>query len=135
MRILMVEDDDALSDLLLGHCRDRGHSVDRVRQASECLDALEAARPDCVFLDVRLGDGNGLDLLPQIKRCRPGLRVTVMTGYEPLTSVSQATARGAEYFLRKPFRISEVDDVLQKLQQHETARPLETGEPAVESPT
>jgi len=60
MRILLVEDDDALSDLLSLHCRDRGHSVERVKQAAECLHAVESRRPDCVFLDVRLGDGNGL---------------------------------------------------------------------------
>jgi len=118
MRILIVEDDDALGDLLSSHCRDRGHSVDRIRHASECLEALESRSPDCVFLDVLLGDGNGLDLLPELKLRRRGLRVTVMTGYEPLSSVSRATAGGAEYFLRKPFRIAEVDDVLQKLEMH-----------------
>jgi DNA-binding NtrC family response regulator len=118
MQILIVEDDDALGELLLGHCRERGHAVDRVRHASECLGAVEARRPDCVFLDVLLGDGNGLDLLPELKLRHGGVRVTVMTGYEPLSSVSRASAGGAEYFLRKPFRIAEVDAVLQKLQQH-----------------
>ena len=121
MRILIVEDDDALSDLLQSHCRNLGHSVDRVRQASECLDALEARPPDCVFLDVRLGDENGLDLLPRLKERRRSLRVTVMTGYEPLASASRASAGGAEYFLRKPFRISEVDAVLEKLSEHVAA--------------
>jgi two-component system response regulator AtoC len=118
MRILIVEDDDALSEILSGHCQDRGHSVDRVRHASECLGAIETRNPDCVFLDVRLGDGNGLDLLGELKRRRRDLRVTVMTGFEPLSSVSKATAGGAEYFLRKPFKISEVDAVLSSLVQH-----------------
>jgi DNA-binding NtrC family response regulator len=130
MRILIVEDDDALSELLRLHCQDRGHCVDRVRQASECLDALEARNPDCVFLDVRLGDGNGLDLLPLMKRRRRGLRVTVMTGYEPLSSVSRAAAGGAEYFLRKPFRIAEVDAVLAKLEEHGAAPGPEEPRPA-----
>jgi len=118
MRILLVEDDDALSEVLSGHCQDRGHSVDRVRHASECLPAIEAGKPDCVFLDVRLGDGNGLDLLPELKLRRSDLPVTIMTGFEPLSSVSRATAGGAEYFLRKPFKIAEVDAVLHKLEQH-----------------
>ena len=74
MRILIVEDDDALSEILLGHCQDRGHSVDRVRHAGECLGAIETRNPDCVFLDVRLGDGNGLDLLPELKMRRRDLR-------------------------------------------------------------
>jgi DNA-binding NtrC family response regulator len=117
MRILLVEDDDALSDLLSLHCRDRGHSVERVKQAAECLDAVESRRPDCVFLDVRLGDGNGLDLLPELKARRKDLPVMIMTGFEPLQSASQASASGAECFLRKPFRIQEVDGVLAQFER------------------
>jgi DNA-binding NtrC family response regulator len=123
VKILIVEDDDALGELLLGHCQDRGHTVDRVRQAGDCLAAVESRHPDCVFLDVLLGDGNGLDLLPELKLRHRSLRVTVMTGFEPLASVSRATASGAEYFLRKPFRIADVDAVLQQLEQHGTSTP------------
>jgi len=133
MRILIVEDDDALGEFLVGHCRDRGHAVDRIRYATECLCAVDSIRPDCVFLDVRLGDGNGLDLLPELKVRHRDLRITVMTGFEPLSSVSKATAGGAEYFLRKPFKIAEVDAVLQKLEQHAAAALLRP-EPAPADP-
>jgi DNA-binding NtrC family response regulator len=122
MNILLVEDDDALSDLLRLHCQDRGHSVERVRQASECLDAVQSRNPDCVFLDVRLGDGNGLDLLPELKARHSDLPVMIMTGFEPLQSASRASAGGAECFLRKPFRITDVDDVL--LQFERRSRPV-----------
>src|SRR5579862_4266907 len=127
MHILLVEDDDALSDLLRLHCQDRGHSVDRVRQASECLDAVQSGNPDCVFLDVRLGDGNGLDLLPELKARRSDLPVMIMTGFEPLQSASRASAGGAECFLRKPFRITDVDDVLLQFERRSRSEP---GEPA-----
>jgi DNA-binding NtrC family response regulator len=125
MHILLVEDDDALSDLLRHHCQDRGHSVDRVRQASECLQAVHSSNPDCVFLDVRLGDGNGLDLLPELKARRKDLPVMIMTGFEPLQSASRASAGGAECFLRKPFRISDVDHVLAQFERQ--ARPIPEG--------
>jgi two-component system response regulator AtoC len=117
MRILIVEDDLALGELLERHCQERGHSVDRVCQASECLDAVDSLSPDCVFLDVRLRDGNGLDLVPVMKARRKEVRVTVMTGYEPLATVSHATARGAEYFLQKPLRMDELDEVLSELER------------------
>ncbi len=136
MRILIVEDDDALGELLLGHCQDRGHSAHRVGHAAGCLEALEALNPDCVFLDVLLGDGNGLDLLPELKLRRRDVRVTVMTGFEPLSSVSRATASGAEYFLRKPFRIADLDAVLQQLEAHGSATEAAAPPgPATGSPT
>jgi len=101
--------------------------VDRVRQASECLDAVQSGNPDCVFLDVRLGDGNGLDLLPELKARRSDLPVMIMTGFEPLQSASRASAGGAECFLRKPFRITDVDDVLLQFERRSRSEP---GEPA-----
>jgi two-component system response regulator AtoC len=129
MRILIVEDDDALSELLGSHCRDRGHRVDRVKSGHECLSALDSTRPDCVFLDVRLGDANGLDLLPQIKDHYRETRVTVMTGYEPLPSASLASARGAEHFLRKPFDLAELDGLLDNLEGSGTRAPGDAGDP------
>jgi two-component system response regulator AtoC len=125
MHILLVEDDDALSDLLRLHCQERGHSVDRVRRAADCLQSVETYNPDCVFLDVRLGDGNGLDLLPEIKAQRRDLPVMIMTGFEPLQSASRATAQGAEGFLRKPFSASDVDGILTQFERHTKPRPPE----------
>jgi DNA-binding NtrC family response regulator len=122
MHILLVEDDDALSDLLRLHCQERGHSVDRVRRASECLASVEARHPDCVFLDVRLGDGNGLDLLPELKAQQQDLPVMVMTGFEPLQSASRASAGGAEGFLRKPFTVTDVDGILAQFERRAKPR-------------
>ena len=133
MHILLVEDDDALSDLLRHHCQDRGHSVDRVRQASECLEAVHSRNPDCVFLDVRLGDGNGLDLLPELKARRRDLPVMIMTGFEPLQSASRASAGGAECFLRKPFRIADVDHVLAQFERQARPIPEDAGLPRPDS--
>lgn len=131
MRILIVEDDDALGELLSTHMTGLGHSVNRVRQASDCLPAVDSLVPDCVFLDVRLQDGSGLDLLPILKSHRKEMRLTVMTGYEPLASASYASARGAEFFLRKPFGLKDVDTVLDEV-QHRTSTRREPGIPGME---
>jgi DNA-binding NtrC family response regulator len=117
MRILIVDDDRALAALLKEHCAERGHAVDWVGEATRCLDAFDTMSPDFVFLDVRLGDGNGLDLLRELKSRRRETPVAVMTGFEPLVSASHATVRGAEYFLRKPFGPSEVDSVLDRAER------------------
>jgi DNA-binding NtrC family response regulator len=113
MRILIVDDDRALAGLLKDHCAERGHAVDCIDEASRCLSAVDSLSPDFVFLDVRMRDGNGLELLATLKERFRGTPVAIMTGFEPLASASHASARGAEYFLRKPFGLDELDGVLE----------------------
>lgn len=134
MRILIVDDDLALGELLESHCRSRGHAVDRVTQASRCLEVAEASVPDCVFLDVRLGDGDGLELLPELKMRCQGIQVAVMTGYEPLHNISRASARGADHFLRKPFGLSQLDGVLEDLEAQGSGRQADRGDPEAPEP-
>ncbi len=123
MHILIVDDDRALAGILRDHCAERGHDVAYVDRAVQCLPAFDTGAPDFVFLDVRLRDGNGLDLLRELKAHRRETPVAIMTGYEPLASASHAVARGADYFLRKPFGADEIDGVLDQAERLRHARP------------
>lgn len=120
-RILIVDDDSALAETLRDRCAERGHTVTTVDRGERCLPQLDSVRPDLIFLDVRLGDADGLELLRRIKE-RRDVPVAIMTGHEPLTSASRAGAGGAEFFLRKPFGLDEVDGVLGSVER--SGRPV-----------
>jgi two-component system response regulator AtoC len=111
VRVLIVDDDRALATVLADRCAELGIDATFVNCASDFPAAFDKLHPDLVFLDVRLGDGSGLDLLRDLKK-RADIPVAVMTGYETLANASVATVRGAEYFLRKPFGLDEFDGVL-----------------------
>src|ERR671921_760111 len=70
-RILAVDDEASVADALALVLGERGHKVETARSASEA-EALLKARPfDLVFIDLRLPDGSGIDLLPRVKTVSP----------------------------------------------------------------
>ncbi len=69
---------------------------------------VEEGEGDLVITDVVMPDDNGLDLLPRIKRCRPELRVIVMSAQSTLMTAVKAAQRGAFEYLPKPFDLTEL---------------------------
>ncbi len=124
MRVLIVDDDELLSEMLRETCLQFGHDPVCIHSASECLPRLAQEDPEIIFLDVRLGRGNGLDLVPAIRQQYRDLPVAMMSGFEPLVTASRATACGADYFLRKPFGRDEVGEILKRIQQRTYSSPV-----------
>ena len=69
---------------------------------------LAGEGPDVTLLDLNLGDDNGLNLLPQIKKNWPYTEVVVITGEADYKTAVEATKRGAFHFIAKPFKIEEI---------------------------
>ncbi|MDP6958306.1 MAG: sigma-54 dependent transcriptional regulator [Planctomycetota bacterium] len=130
MRILIVDDDEVLSEMLRETCVQLGHDPICIHTASECLPRLVEDPPEVVFLDVCLGHSNGLDLIPQIRQKYRNLPLAMMSGFEPLSTASRAIAGGADYFLRKPFGRDEIGTILRGVEQRvPVASSIETPSP------
>jgi DNA-binding NtrC family response regulator len=117
VRILIVDDDEVLSEMLRETCAQLGHDPICIHTASECIPRLLDEPPEVVFLDVCLGLSDGLDLIPQIRQKYRDLPLAMMSGFEPLSTASRAMARGADYFLRKPFGRDEIETILRGIEQ------------------
>ncbi len=108
-RILVVEDHDDGREFLRRILRGDGHAVEAVGTCAEARRALEAGSPppyDILLTDVGLPDGSGWDLVAFARVLAPGLRIGVITGWEP--AADTAAAQGAEFVLRKPLRAMEL---------------------------
>ena len=102
-RILAVDDEASVADALALVLGERGHRVETARSAGEA-DALLKSRPfDLVFIDLRLPDGSGIDLLTRVKSDSPETEVILMTAHGSLDLTIEAIKRGAFYYLEKPF--------------------------------
>ncbi len=123
-RILVVEDHDDGREFLRRILQGDGHDVVAVASCGDARKALASpgATPfDLMLTDVGLPDGNGWELVKHAKAEYPGIRVGVITGWEP--SVGPEEADGAEFVLRKPLRAPELKAHIAGI--HSPASPIE----------
>ncbi len=114
-RLLIVDDEASLLDFLSLLFQDEGYEVTTARSVEEARRRLEAGSPDLVLCDILMPDGNGLDLLREIKAAGDGgPPVVMMTAYTSTKSAIEAMKLGAADYVSKPFDVDELKIVAQK---------------------
>jgi two-component system, response regulator RegA len=106
--LLIVEDDKAFLERLSRAMETRGFSVTSSDSVADGLTQIGKSAPAFAVVDLRLGDGNGLDVVSELKRKRPDARVIVLTGYGNIATAVTAVKMGAVDYLAKP---ADADDV------------------------
>ncbi len=113
--LLVVDDDPALRLGLSESLRALGYAVEEDDGfKSACRRLEQGSAPDGVLLDLQLGDGSGLDLLPRLRETWPDTPVVVMTAHSSVTSAVAAMEQGAFTYLQKPLNTSELKVVLNR---------------------
>ena len=110
--LLIVEDDKAFLERLARAMETRGFDVTTCDNVSEGLSHIGKAPPAFAVVDLRLGDGNGLDVVSALKLQRPDARAIVLTGYGNIATAVTAVKMGAVDYLSKP---ADADDVVAAL--------------------
>ena len=100
-KILLVDDDLAFLDGVGDRLRSWGLNVRTAATATVCCQALREELPDLVLLDIRLPDGDGLDILRDIRKQHPDLPVVMSSSLRG--KKEEALQAGARAFLAKPF--------------------------------
>jgi two-component system response regulator RegA len=121
--LLVVEDDKAFLERLARAMEARGFIVRTSDTVADGLAQIARAAPAFAVVDLRLGDGNGLDVVSALKRQRPDARAIVLTGYGNIATAVTAVKLGAVDYLAKP---ADADDVVNAL--------LSTGSSKTEPP-
>lgn len=114
MKVLLVDDDDALRAGLAELLKRAGHVVTTARDGGKALPHLDDT--ELLVTDVRMPAIDGLGLLREARLRRPGLEVIVMTGFGSIPSAVEAMRLGARAYLTKPF---EPDELLLHLREVE----------------
>lgn len=120
MSLLLVDDDKPFLTRLARAMEGRGYEVRIADTVAEGLAAVEASAPAYAVIDLRLGDGNGLDVIARLKERRPDARGVVLTGYGNIATAVSAVKLGAFDFLAKPADADEIHGTLAALRD---ARP------------
>ena len=102
-RILIVDDEPILTELLSTHLQDHGYTVSVANSSDEALAKL-AAKPNLILLDINMPGMDGLEVLRRIKSGQPGLKVVMLSALSQESNVRQALQYGADAFVVKPFQ-------------------------------
>lgn len=108
MRLLLIEDNDRLSEFLEKGLSDAGFAVDRAGTFAEAAAAGDASRFDAVILDLGLPDGDGLTLLKDRRAAGDRTPVLILTARDGLSDRVGGLNAGADDYLAKPFAMEEL---------------------------
>jgi two-component system response regulator RegA len=111
-RTLLIADDDAAFRNRIARALElRGFIVTSVGSVAEAL-AQTSRPPAFAVLDLRLGDGNGLELVGPLRQARPDIRIVVLTGYGNIATAVAAGKEGAVDYLAKPADADAIEQAL-----------------------
>jgi NtrC-family two-component system response regulator AlgB len=130
MRVLIVDDEPSIRRTTRIAVESSGHSASEAPNAAKAVKAAEEEGYDAVFLDLKLGADDGLEVLDRLLKARPAPAVVLFTAYANIATAVEAMRRGAFDFIPKPFTPDQIRAVLEKVAK---AHALERRVEALES--
>jgi NtrC-family two-component system response regulator AlgB len=115
MRVLIVDDETSIRKTSRLAVETMGHEVVDVPSGNRALKALEETPFDACFLDLKLGEEDGLEVLGKLLKVAPTLAVVMFTAYANIATAVEAMRRGAFDFIPKPFTPDQIRAVLSKI--------------------
>lgn len=105
LKILVVDDDPGVIDLLGAFLETRGYSVNTCNAGRDALVLLDGDSYDLVISDIEMAGMNGFELLRQTRTKYPRIGIILMTGYTEHHPLSEALRAGADGYISKPFSL------------------------------
>jgi DNA-binding NtrC family response regulator len=121
-QILVVEDESALRELLVEVLGTWGYQATGAGSGREAFEQLQGQLVDVALIDIRLPDGNGIELLRHIKRHDPSVEVLMMTGDPSVNTAVEALKLGAYDYLTKPVVLDELRHLLDHVMERRFLR-------------
>ncbi len=117
LHILVVDDDQAVAELLRDLLLELGHQVTLANSAAEALTALAQYGADLLLTDLDLAETSGWQLARQARRQRPDLLIGMVTGWPLGASDAEIKRRGVDFVIAKPFSLSTLIETLASLRR------------------
>lgn len=121
--LLIVDDDRPFLTRLARAMESRGYQVNTAETVQDGIAAIRQEPPAFAVIDMRLGDGSGLDVLAQLNESRPESRGIILTGYGNIATAVTAVKLGAYDYLAKPADADEIDAALKATGEERAAPP------------
>lgn len=121
MKILVVEDEDGLRDMVRESLEKEKYIVECASDYQTALTKVQEYDYDCVLLDIMLPDGSGLGILSALKRLRKQERVIILSAKDSVDDKIKGLDMGADDYLAKPFHLAELHARIKSLLRRKNA--------------
>ncbi|GAA4214106.1 response regulator transcription factor [Pedobacter jeongneungensis] len=108
MKLLFVEDEPVLLDEMLSYFSSDGNICEQANDYGQAVEKINTYAYDGIVLDITLPDGNGIDLIPQIRTCQMGTGILILSAKNSLADKVNGLNLGADDYLTKPFYLEEL---------------------------
>jgi two-component system, NtrC family, response regulator AtoC len=122
-RILIVDDEKVILESLGMFLTEKGYEARGATCIAEGLEKIDGFKPDAVILDIRLPDGNGLDLLRELKSRKDEAPVIMMTAFHDMDTTIRAIKLGAMEYITKPIDVDELERAVLRVMRATGASP------------
>ncbi len=109
MRILLVEDNRAMREMISDHLKESGFAVDAVNCGEDALASVATVRFDAIVLDLGLPDVDGMEVLATLRRSAPDLPAIILTARDSIDNRLLGLNAGADDYVVKPFDLAELE--------------------------
>jgi len=115
VKILIIEDEKALSDSVVEYLTIEGHLCEAVYNFEEGIEKIELYQYDCAIVDINLPDGSGLEIIKHIKGKLNTVGIIIISGRGSLENRIEGLEIGADQYLTKPFHLAELNAHLKSI--------------------
>jgi len=112
LRILVLDDEPIVCKRLQPALEKLGFAVDTFTQSVEAMHQVQQSAYDIVITDLKMKEVDGMRFLEEVKKQRPETEVIVITGFATMETAKQSFQKGVFDFIAKPFKLSEIQDVV-----------------------
>jgi len=112
LRILVLDDEPIVCKRLQPALEKLGFAVDTFTQSVEAMHQVQQSAYDIVITDLKMKEIDGMRFLEEVKKQRPQTEVIVITGFATMETAKQSFQKGVFDFIAKPFKLSEIQDVV-----------------------
>jgi len=116
-RILAVDDEEFIRQLLADFLSLQGYDVQTAASGEQALEVIAAMQPQLVIMDIKMPGLNGLDVMRRIKATHKDVGVIMLSAFGDSATIQEAYRQGADFYLQKPVNLDRLQDMLHAWQR------------------
>ena len=111
-KLLIVDDESDIREFARNFFKKRKIDVFVASGGRQALDLIAKENPDLAMLDVRMEEMNGIDVLRELRKTNPSLKIIMVSGVEDEETIKEANALGVIGYVHKPFILEELEKIV-----------------------